>query len=193
MIPLDIARKILYYVRTCIKAQVKKELPDRTLCVENIFQEHHGIVLQFYRKDNKSIESSIPIPLYPLKETIMRSVQELLFERKWTITEEDLASIEIGIHILSEPVLLHVKRTEDYFDLIHVGFEGISIQAGIKSSLVLPSVAELQKWTTHDLLCYACEQAGLEREEWRDRDIVKICTFKTESFREKEGRVYEIN
>ncbi len=192
MIPLDIARKILYYVRACINAQIKKEIPDRTLCVENIFQERHGIVLQFYRKDNKSIESAIPMPLYSLRETITRAVQELLCEKMWTISEEDLSDIEIAIHILSEPIPLRVRRAEEYIHLLHVGFDGISIRAGVKSSLVLPHTAEEQRWTIADLLSYACEQAGLEREEWRDKDIVKVCTFKTESFREKEGRVYKI-
>ena len=87
------------------------------------------------------------------------------------------------VSILSDlmPVSGSAKKR---LDSVKVGRDGLMVQYGMYSGLLLPSVAVEQKWTKKKFLEETCLKAGLHADYWSQPNV-KLYRFETQIFREE--------
>lgn len=94
------------------------------------------------------------------------------------VTPKELGNISIEISVMTP---LEVCRPED----IVVGRDGIIIEKGFYSGLLLPQVATEYGWDRTEFLEHTCWKAGLYENAWKDPDTV-IKKFSAQVFNEDE-------
>ena len=117
----------------------------------------------------------------PLRQTDAEmAVQAALHDPRFpSVTKEEVESLEIEISVLSP--LTEVKDVSE----IVVGRDGLIIQEGARSGLLLPQVATEYGWDRETFLEHTCRKAGLPEGCWR-REGVVILRFSAEVFNERE-------
>lgn len=121
-----------------------------------------------------------------LKDSIIEIARSAAFNdsRFPQVEEEEMNDIKIEISILSIPKEIKVEKPEDYLDNIEIGRDGLILQNGMQSGLLLPQVPIEQKWDKNEYLTYLGIKAGIGPVAWKDKNT-KIYTFQTEIFSEK--------
>lgn len=94
------------------------------------------------------------------------------------VTAKELEKISIEVSVMTP---LEVCRPED----IVVGRDGIIIQKGFYSGLLLPQVATEYGWDRIEFLEQTCWKAGLYENAWKEPDTV-IKKFSAQVFNEDE-------
>ena len=104
----------------------------------------------------------------------------------------ELNDVIIEVSILSEPQQLKGTPEEIKKD-IKIGRDGLIIEYGYYSGLLLPIVAVEEKWNVEKFLENVCVKAGLHPNMWKRSDIT-LYKFQTQVFREEEphGKIVEI-
>jgi AmmeMemoRadiSam system protein B/AmmeMemoRadiSam system protein A len=120
----------------------------------------------------------------PLREAVAEMAVQAAFHdpRFPPVTADELADIDIEISVLSPlEVVTDVSRIE-------TGRDGLVVQEGTRSGLLLPQVATEQGWDRETFLDHTCLKAGLPAGSWRRKGVV-IMSFTAEVFGETdEGR-----
>jgi len=117
----------------------------------------------------------------PLREAVAEMAVQAAFHdpRFAAVTAEEFADIDIEISVLSPlEVVTDVSRIE-------VGRDGLIVQEGSRSGLLLPQVATEQGWDRETFLDHTCLKAGLPAGSWRRKGVV-ILSFTAEVFGEKD-------
>jgi AmmeMemoRadiSam system protein B/AmmeMemoRadiSam system protein A len=117
----------------------------------------------------------------PLWRTVSEmAVEAALHDPRFSpVSEDELSGIDIEISVLSP--LTQVGDVSE----IEVGRDGLVIQDGFRSGLLLPQVATEYGWGLTTFLEHTCLKAGLPPDTWR-REGVTILKFTAEVFGEKE-------
>ena len=80
-----------------------------------------------------------------------------------------------------------LKKIHDVGE-VKVGRDGLLIQRGFASGLLLPQVATEYHWSKEEFLTQACIKAGLSSDAWKEEET-EINTFIAEVFSETELHV----
>jgi len=117
----------------------------------------------------------------PLRRTVVdMAVQAALHDPRFPqVTGDELAGLDIEISVLSP-----LEKVGDVSEIV-VGRDGLIMQDGYRSGLLLPQVATDYGWDRETFLDHTCRKAGLEAGCWR-REGVTILRFTAEVFGEKE-------
>ncbi|MBD3368417.1 MAG: AmmeMemoRadiSam system protein B [Candidatus Eisenbacteria bacterium] len=117
----------------------------------------------------------------PLAETVISmAVEAALRDPRFPpVTMEELNQLDIEISVMSP-----LRAVEDVSE-IKVGRDGLVIQRGGRSGLLLPQVATEYGWDRDTFLDHTCQKAGLPAGTWRDPGTT-ILRFSAEVFGEKE-------
>ena len=84
---------------------------------------------------------------------------------------------------MTVPEVIDVLHKDDMPKKIIIGKDGLIIEQGPYSGLLLPQVAPEWGWNSEEFLDHTCEKAGLPFGAWKgDRCIVK--KFQAQIFRE---------
>jgi AmmeMemoRadiSam system protein A len=113
----------------------------------------------------------------PLDETVKQMAVEAAFHdpRFIPLSETDWRETDIEISVLTP-----MKKIE-HIEEIEVGINGIYIEKGGYSGLLLPQVATENGWDRKTFLEYTCMKAGLPRDAWTSKDTV-IYVFSADVF-----------
>ena len=113
----------------------------------------------------------------PLYQTVARMAEEAAFNdpRFPPLSKEELDDIDIEISALTP--LKQIKRLEE----ITVGKDGIYVEKGFFSGLLLPQVATEHGWDRQTFLEQTCFKAGLHKDAWKEKDT-KIYVFSADVF-----------
>ncbi len=95
------------------------------------------------------------------------------------VTSDELQTLRIEISVLSE-----LERLNDLNDL-QVGTDGLMIEKGIFSGLLLPQVAIEFNWDRETFLNQTCGKAGLPYDEWQSGNCT-IFKFTADIFSEAD-------
>jgi AmmeMemoRadiSam system protein A len=95
------------------------------------------------------------------------------------VTDDELPELTVEISALSP------LRIVGGPDQIEVGRDGLIVECGRQRGLLLPQVAERNRWTAVEFLDYTCRKAGLAPGCWRAADA-RIATFSAEVFSEDD-------
>jgi AmmeMemoRadiSam system protein A len=94
----------------------------------------------------------------------------------------ELNSCVIEVSVLSVPEPLS-GRGEDYLKQFVIGRDGLIVEKGFYSGLLLPEVPVEYCWDEETFLSETCIKAGLDPSCWLDNDV-KVFRFRTRSFKE---------
>lgn len=129
-----------------------------------------------------------PLPLYPLVEaTIKAAIYAAVDDPRFPpVRESELDDLVVEVSVLTPPELVE-GPPEERPKKIKVGRDGLLIEKGIYSGLLLPQVPIEWGWDEEEFLSQTCWKAGLPPDCWLDEDT-KVYRFTAEIFEEEYPR-----
>lgn len=135
-----------------------------------------------------------PRPHEPLADAIISMAIEAATgdPRFPPLGKEELGKTIIEVSVLTVPEPVEVKDRKKLAEEVRVGMDGLIVEAGWQSGLLLPQVPVEQKWGSEEFLCQSCWKAGLPPDSWL-KPGVKILRFQAQIFAEESpgGRIEE--
>lgn len=166
----------------------KKISPPKDLSVK--FYEKCGVFVTIEKLiDNEKILRGCigyPLPYLPLIEAIIESAISAATKdpRFPPLREEELSQVIFEVSVLTPPKLLEVKNPREYPKLIKIGRDGLIVEMGPYSGLLLPQVPVEYNWDEETFLSECCMKAGLPPDCWLSKNV-KIYSFTAEVFCEE--------
>ncbi|MGC8648713.1 MAG: TIGR00296 family protein [Candidatus Micrarchaeia archaeon] len=178
-----------------IKKGVKTYIKDL-----NKFSDLYGVfvTLKYYTKNELRGCIGFPRGISSVKDLLVDAAISAATDdpRFPPLALRELKSIVIEVSILSEPELLNKKDlTKDKIgETIKVGRDGLIIEYGYASGLLLPVVAVEENWSSEEFLKNTCYKAGLPEDAWKN-PTAKLYRFEVQAFKEKTpgGEIFEEN
>ncbi|OVE75001.1 hypothetical protein BVX95_00580 [archaeon D22] len=174
--------KLIELARNSIESVYTKSHID----LENYsFNDKLGVFVTLYIDGNLRGCIGYPRPYYSLREGIYQAARAAAFEdsRFEPLSEEDFAKVKIEISVLSSPQLIEVERYHDYIDKIDLGTDGLILEHGNFSGLLLSQVPIEWGWDTIEFLENLCYKAGLSKDDWKEVGV-KIYKFQSVVYKE---------
>ncbi len=127
-----------------------------------------------------------PYPILALADALQEAAVSAALRdpRFYPVAAGELADIHVEVTVLTAPILLEVPA-EERADFISVGKHGLIAEAGGRSGLLLPQVADEYGWNSCEFLSQTCVKAGLPSHAWKDEQCV-IKTFEGQIFTEND-------
>jgi uncharacterized protein (TIGR00296 family) len=187
-LPLEQGKYLVSLAREAIGSYLasgKKITPNRS---DGALFEKRGVFVTLETHPSHELRGCIGYPL-PIKELALSVVDCALsaaFEdpRFPPVEKGELSGLVAEVSVLSVPQEIKVEKPEDLPKKIKVGRDGLIINYGYSSGLLLPQVPIEWNWNEEEFLCQVCEKAGLPREMWRSPSA-KISAFGAQVFSEK--------
>jgi uncharacterized protein (TIGR00296 family) len=95
-----------------------------------------------------------------------------------------LRNLLLEISVLTSPQLMMVASPAEYVKIIEPGVEGLIVEHGLATGLILPQVAAEKNYDEIALLGECCMKAGLPSDSWLKLSGIRIYRFQAEVFRE---------
>jgi len=152
-----------------------------------LFQSPRGVFVTLRRWPSGELRGCIgyPLPVYPLGVAIPRMATAAALEdprfRPVDAGELDALTIEVSVLTLPEP--LPGTGADGRLAQVRVGVDGLIVDRGGSSGLLLPQVAPEQGWNALELLEGTCQKAGLPPDAWRSM-ATQVRRFQAEVFGE---------
>ena len=176
---VKLARKSIQYI-------IATEQNPSEICQDPMFMEEQGVFVTLNSYPEKQLRGCIGLP-YPVKPlwgaTIEAAVQAALHDPRFSpIKAEELEKITIELSVLTKPEEITIEK-KDVPNSIKIGEDGLIIQRGYNSGLLLPQVATEQKWKAETFLEACSEKAGLLATMWKSKET-KVLKFQAQIFSE---------
>ena len=196
MLSLEEGKKATRYARNVVESYVKNN-ETQSFSFEDIFNQELGVfvTLHTYPAHNLRGCIGIPQPIMPLKKAINEAGKSATKDPRFpNLTEGELDKIIIEITILTKPELIKVNSPKDYLSAIKIGRDGLIIEQGSRTGLLLPQVPVEQNWDEEEFLSNTCLKAWLPPDAWLE-EHTKIYKFSGQIFTEIEpkGEIKEKN
>ena len=95
----------------------------------------------------------------------------------------DLDDLVFEVTVLSDTKEISTNSPSEILDSIKIGRDGLIIENGFKSGLLLPQVPIEYNWSEEQFLNHTCHKAGLTNDSWKDI-ATKISKFQGIIFKE---------
>jgi uncharacterized protein (TIGR00296 family) len=130
-----------------------------------------------------------PYPVYPLVEaTIKAAIESAVGDPRFPPVDIDEVNyIVFEVSLLTPPEEVKVDNPRRLPSMIEIGRDGLIVQRGIYSGLLLPQVPVEQGWDQEEFLSYCCLKAGLPPDAWLLKNT-RIYRFRAEIFEEEYPR-----
>jgi uncharacterized protein, PH0010 family len=190
--------KLVKAARNAIELYIKSPRFEKGMIEKTLseFNEKAGVFVTIDHYPTMSLRGCIGYfkAIGPVKRLLVEAAIAAATEdpRFIPLSVGELNDVVIEVSILSEPQQL--KGTpEEIKKEIKIGRDGLLIEYGYYSGLLLPVVAVEEKWNVEKFLENVCIKAGLHPHMWKRSDIT-LYKFQTQVFREEEpnGKVVEI-
>lgn len=172
----------------------KKIFPEKN---QGLFAEKRGVFVTLETYPSHDLKGCIgyPLPIKELAQAVIDNALNAAFEdpRFEPLRQEELDKIIIEVSVvLTVPEKITVKNPEEYLKKIKVGRDGLIIEYGYYSGLLLPQVPVEWNWNEKEFLEELCQKAGLPQDMWKSPSA-KISKFQAEIFAEEKpnGKVYQ--
>ncbi len=129
-----------------------------------------------------------PRPLYPLVEaTVKAAIYAAVDDPRFPpMKPEELDDVVFEVSVLTPPELIEGPPHERP-KKVKVGRDGLIVEKGFYSGLLLPQVPVEWGWDEEDFLMETCWKAGLPPDCWLDPNT-KVYRFTAEVFAEEKPR-----
>ncbi len=174
----------------------KQEAPPQPKLADG-FDQMNGIFVTLERYPSKELRGCIGFPkaIAPIRDSVAQAAIAAAFEdpRFYPVSAAELGKLTIEISVLSSPTVIE-GRPEKRMEAVKVGRDGLIIERGIYSGLLLPIVPVEQGWDEATFLSETCAKAGLHGDCWTLPDS-RLYKFESQIFREETpgGRVVEVD
>jgi len=150
------------------------------------FNFESGVFVTINKK--KSLRGCIgyPLPFKKLSDGLIDAAISAATEdpRFNPLDVDELDQIVFEITVLTLPVKINVKDSNEYLSMIKIGRDGLIAENAYTSGLLLPQVPIEQGWNVKEFLEHTCKKAGLDKESWKDK-TTKISRFEGIIFKEE--------
>tara|TARA_Y100000310_G_scaffold336351_1_gene420618 strand:+ start:886 stop:1485 length:600 start_codon:yes stop_codon:yes gene_type:complete len=159
------------------------------------FLENRGCFVTLNTFPEKELRGCIglPYPVSALWNAIIDAAASAAFRdpRFSPMQASELDKVVLEVSILTLPKEIKGKK-KDLAEKIECGEDGIIIQKGERSGLLLPQVATEYNWDAETFLDHCCQKAMLPKSAWRQADCA-VFKFQAQIFSEKapDGEVEE--
>ncbi|MCI4346254.1 MAG: TIGR00296 family protein [Thermoplasmata archaeon] len=111
-----------------------------------------------------------PLPLLPLRVALPQAALGAATEdpRFPPVKHSDLGALTIEVSLLTSPELLEAEEPRSVEGKIRIGIDGLIVEQGEATGLLLPQVAPEQGWDANRFLEGVCTKAGLRPTAWRE-------------------------
>jgi len=175
---------LLKIAREAVEKFVNNERPEKPARYPKTLDEKKGIFCTITENGKLRGCIGLPYPIKPLIDALIDSAQSACEDPRFeSLREDELNKIKIEISVLTEPELIKVEKPEKYLEEIIIGKDGLIIQHGPCSGLLLPQVASEYNWSVEEFLDNLCLKAGLLTEEWKNPEA-RIYKFQAQLFSE---------
>lgn len=158
-------RAITTYLKDGVKIRRPKDTPGKLLKKCGVF-----VTLNNVSKGGKELRGCIgfPRPALPLIDAVIDSaISSATRDTRFpSVTLDEMADIAIEMSVLTPPQLIQVDNPKEYPKKISVGEDGLIIEKGAFSGLLLPQVAVDEEWDAEEFLNHCCMKAWLPPDEW---------------------------
>jgi uncharacterized protein len=150
-----------------------------------VLGERRGVFVTLRRAPGGALRGCIgyPLPTYPLGRALSRAAVAAATEdpRFPPVSRADLARVTVEVSVLTPPTPVPADQRPG---AVRAGTDGLIVESGSASGLLLPQVATEMGWDAEALLDGTCEKAGLPAGAWRD-PRVHVLRFEAEVFNEE--------
>ena len=149
---------------------VKEAIKGNTKDVPKL-KEKRGVFITLYKDGVLRGCIGYPYPTLPLGKALVNAAISAAYNdpRFPPLKKEELKDIKVEISILTEP-----KLVKDPLKEIKIGKDGIIIEKGIHTGLLLPQVAKEYEWDVKTVLEQTCWKAGLEKDCWKNSKVYRF-------------------
>jgi hypothetical protein len=186
------ARLVKAARQSIMEAYAQKETPAPKSAP--VFSEPRGVFVTLHTHPKRELRGCIGFirPDRPLGEAVVTAARLAAFDddRFEPLKKSELEKIIIEISVLGVPQPLKAGEPAGRLKAVRIGTDGLVIQYGRASGLLLPQVAVEWNFTPQTFLEAVCEKAGLPKDMWKSASA-KLWTFGAQIFAEEkpEGRV----
>jgi len=190
MLDLNQGKELINLARKAVESNKIKNKFDKS------FEINKGVFVTIETFPEKELRGCIGFP-YPdnkLGEAVQRAAISAAYEdpRFPPLEKEELNKIFFEVSVLTEPELIEVKNSKEYFQKIEAGKDGLILQNGPFAGLFLPQVWKIFK-SKEGFLENLCYKANLPPNYIHDKGT-KIWKFRAQIFAEEEpnGKIKEV-
>ena len=196
MLNFEDGKKTVKFAREVIESILKQDT-IRSPTLEKFFDEKSGVFVTIHTFPSYTLRGciGIPKPIMSLKNSITEASKSVIKDPRFPpLLEDELDKIIIEVTILTKPTKINVKKPEEYITEIKIGRDGLIIENGFNSGLLLPQVPIEQGWDINEYLANICLKAGLPSDSWVDKET-RIYKFFGQVFSEikPNGEIKEKN
>ena len=174
------------YLKTRKRIRPPEGLPRKLMQPCGVF-----VTINSVQSGEKELRGCIglPYPTTPLVEAVIESAISSATQdpRFYPLTTEELDSVVFEVSVLTPPQLVEVKNPREYPSKIRVGVDGLIIERGFYSGLLLPQVPVEWNWDEEEFLCQCCLKAGLPPDCWLMKGT-KVYKFQAIIFEEEKPK-----
>ncbi|PIO06244.1 TIGR00296 family protein [Candidatus Micrarchaeota archaeon CG08_land_8_20_14_0_20_59_11] len=150
------------------------------------FPDKRGVFVTLHSFPSRELRGCIgfPYPSKPLGDAVCEAAVSAAFgdPRFPPVDAEEMKHVLVEVSVLTPPEELRGKR-EELPKKIKIGRDGLIIQMGPYSGLLLPQVPVEWKWDAKQFLEHLSGKAGLAPDYWKDARA-KIYRFEAQVFSE---------
>lgn len=174
MTPADDRRRLIGLAREALAAHVRRGPPPPTPAGLDI--PAFGVFVTVHHRGELRGCLGTLEAREPVAEMVARLAADVAHRdpRFTPIAAHELADLVVDLSILTPPV-----PVADPVDIL-VGRDGLIVEHGSKTGLLLPQVASEHDWDRETFLAQACVKAGLAPDAWRNG--ATIFRFEAEVF-----------
>jgi len=187
MLSVDDGKYLIRLARSSIESYFARKEPARAEGAPSHLREKRGVFVTLESFPDHELRGCIGYP-EPVKE-LARAVAECAVSsavgdpRFPPMKAGELKDVVVEISVLTVPELMRVSGPREYPNKIKVGVDGLIIECGGYSGLLLPQVPVEWKWNETEFLSHVCEKAGLPVDFWLQRGA-KLYKFQAQIFSE---------
>jgi uncharacterized protein (TIGR00296 family) len=163
--------------------------PFRDTELPPVLSEPRGVFVTLRRHPSNALRGCIgfPLPVFPLRVAIPRAAWAAAVDdpRFPPVGGADMDRITLEVSILTVPRAVDAEPRRDLPRQVVVGRDGLIVDRGGTSGLLLPQVAVEYGWDPVEFLAATCEKAGLPPDAWL-RPGTTVRAFSAELFEETE-------
>lgn len=197
MLSAEEGEYLVRLARKAVEAYTEKNILIKPESPPPSLLEKRGVFVTIETYPGKELRGCIGYP-YPIRElanaVIECAVNSATGDPRFPpMRREEVEECTIEISVLTTPQLLKVENPKDYPKRIKIGRDGLIVEYGYRSGLLLPIVAVEQRWDEEEFLSQTCYKAGLPFDMWLNPKV-KIYSFQSQVFKEEKpnGRVVEV-
>lgn len=187
MLSMEEGEKLVRLARMSVERYFKNGRLVLEKTLQKSFLEKCGVFVTIETYPEKNLRGCIGYPdsVLPLCEAVQQAAVAAAFEdpRFPKLDPEELNKVIFEVSVLTKPEPIIVKDKKEYCKKIKIGEDGLIIQCGYQSGLLLPQVAVEQKWDEEEFLDNLCLKAGLMQDSLQDKKT-KIWKFQAQIFSE---------